>query len=145
MAAAVLRKHLHDAGLGALVEVSSSGVSGEETGHQIDPRAARALTRRGYQVDRDHRAHRITGAELEETDLILPSTHWQLETLLRRGGRPGQVRMIREFADEFQGMTPGPELDLEDPWYGTEADFETALDQIEDAAPGVVEFVRGRV
>jgi protein-tyrosine phosphatase len=145
MAAVVLRRRLADAALPAAVDVSSSGVSAEEAGNPIDRRAARALARRGYEPGRGHRAHRITGAELRDVNLILPSTSYQLHWLLAHGARAGQARMIREFAPEFDGVPAGPGLDLEDPWYGTAADFETALDQIEAAAPGVVEYVRGRV
>jgi protein-tyrosine phosphatase len=142
MAAAVLRRHLADAVPPLRVDVTSSGVSGEETGHPVDPRAARALARRGYQVDRNHRARRISDADLGSADLILPATFQHLRALVRRGAAPDRVRLIREFDPALAGLRPGAALDLQDPWYGGDADFETALDQIEAAAPGVVEYVR---
>jgi protein-tyrosine phosphatase len=145
MAQAVLQQRLDDAALGAQARVASSGVSGEEDGNSIDPRAARALARRGYRVDRSHRAHRMTPAELADADLILSATFDQLRTLLGRGGRKDQVRLIREFDPAFAGRPVDARLDLEDPWWGTDSDFETALDQIEAAAPGVVEYVRERL
>jgi protein-tyrosine phosphatase len=145
MAAAVLRRLLADAALPAAVAVSSSGTSSEEAGNPIDPRAARALARRGYPVDGSHRAHRITAEEIESVDLILPATFWQLEALRRRGARAGQAVMLRQFDPALAGAAPSRRLDLEDPWYGGEADFEIALDQIEAAAPGLVEHLRERL
>jgi protein-tyrosine phosphatase len=145
MAAAVLRQQLADADLPAPARVASSGVTAEEQGNPIDPRAARSLARRGYLVDRSHRAHRITRQELDTVDLILPSTFYQLEQLLRLGAGAERVKMIRQFDSAFEGSPPGRRLDLEDPWYGTQKDFETALDQIEAAAPGVVEYLRERL
>ncbi|MDR0591697.1 MAG: low molecular weight phosphotyrosine protein phosphatase [Bifidobacteriaceae bacterium] len=144
MAAAVLAAFLDDAELSPLVSVGSSGVSAEEDGNPIDRRAARALRRRGYNPDPRHRAHRITRSELESADLILPATYGHYRALLARGADPAAVRMMRQF-DPAAGGPPGPGLDIEDPWYGGEQDFESALDQIEAAAPGVVEHVRGRL
>jgi protein-tyrosine phosphatase len=138
MVAAVLRSKLDDAALLGLVTVASSGVSAEEQGNPIDARAARALGRRGYPVDGRHRAHRITDQEIRRADLILPATAGQLRALERRGAAPGSLRLIRSFEP---GLVGAPDLD--DPWYGGPEDFETVLDQIEAAAPGVVEYVRG--
>ncbi|MDR2252297.1 MAG: low molecular weight phosphotyrosine protein phosphatase [Bifidobacteriaceae bacterium] len=145
MAATVLRQQLHDADLAVRVDVASSGVSAEERGNPIDARAARALQRRGYRVDGTHRAHRITDSELREVDLIVPATYWQMEELIRRGADPTRVRLMRWFDPALAGMRPSRRMDLEDPWYGGAEDFEIALDQIEAAAPGVVEYVRGLV
>jgi protein-tyrosine phosphatase len=142
MAAAVLASFLDDAALSGLTRVGSSGVSGEETGNRIDRRAARALRRRGYLPDADHRAHRITRDELETTDLILPATFGHYRSLIGRGASPDRVRMMREFDPAVAGLAPGFELDIEDPWYGSDEDFESALTQIEAAAPGVVDYVR---
>jgi protein-tyrosine phosphatase len=143
MAAAVLTAHLDDAELSGLVAVRSSGVSAEEDGNPIDARAAKALRRRGYQPDPRHRAHRITRGELETTDLILAAAFNHYRGLVARGADPSKLRMLRQFDPAAGGAPPGWELDIEDPWYGGERDFELALDQIEAAAPGVLEHVRG--
>ncbi|MDR1392600.1 MAG: low molecular weight phosphotyrosine protein phosphatase [Bifidobacteriaceae bacterium] len=141
MAAVVLRHHLDDAVPHFPVQVSSSGVSAEEQGHPIDRRAGHVLERHGYAVDYHHRAHRITSAELRQTDLILPSTSQQAGELVRRGAQADRVRLLRSFDPALAGLRPGPELDLDDPWWGTEADFESVLDQLERLAPGVVDYV----
>ncbi|MDR3359263.1 MAG: low molecular weight phosphotyrosine protein phosphatase [Bifidobacteriaceae bacterium] len=145
MAAAVLRHLLDDAGLGPRVLVASSGVSSEERGNPIDRRAVRALSRRGHPVDRTHRAHRITEEEIAVTDLILPATWDQRVTLLRRGAGEGRVKLLRQFDPALADRAASARLDLADPWWGGEADFEAVLDQIEAAAPAVVEYVRDRI
>ena len=50
MAEVVLRERLEQAGLGGLVEVDSTGVSDEEHGNPIDPRARATLVAHGYPV-----------------------------------------------------------------------------------------------
>ncbi|MDR2373326.1 MAG: low molecular weight phosphotyrosine protein phosphatase [Bifidobacteriaceae bacterium] len=145
MAAAVLAAFFDDAVWSGRVRIGSSGVSAEEHGNPIDPRAARALRRRGYSPDLGHRAHRITREEIETTDLILPATFHHYRALTARGADRGAVKMMRQFDPAAAGTPPGFALDIEDPWYGVDQDFDIALDQIEAAAPGVVEYVRGRI
>ncbi|MDR1633668.1 MAG: low molecular weight phosphotyrosine protein phosphatase [Bifidobacteriaceae bacterium] len=145
MAAQVLRDWFADADLSSSVVVGSSGVSAEEDGNPIDRRAARALRARGYTPDPRHRAHRISAEELETTDLILPATFNHYRVLASRGADPAGLRMMRQFDPELADQPAGFALDIEDPWYGGEQDFELALDQIEAAAAGVVEYVRGRL
>ena len=59
----VLRKYLAAAGLSE-VEVSSAGVSSEESGNPIDWRAQRVLAENGYELPANHCAHRVTAAEI---------------------------------------------------------------------------------
>jgi protein-tyrosine phosphatase len=136
--AALARDHL-------AAHVDSAGVSDEEFGHPIDPRARRVLEDRGYHVP-PHRAHRITDAELRDADLVLAMTYSHYRALVRRAERAGvdprTIRLVREFDEGFAGEPRGSALDIDDPWYGGEEDFELALAQIEDATPGVVGWVR---
>ncbi|MDR0365316.1 MAG: low molecular weight phosphotyrosine protein phosphatase [Bifidobacteriaceae bacterium] len=143
MAAIVLAAQFAEAGLADQVAVSSSGVSSEEAGNGIDRRAAQALTRRGYEVDARHRAHRITSGEIAAADLLLPQAYGHYLALERRGATADQLRMMRQFDPAFANREPSYDLDIDDPWYGGPADFEIALDSIEAAAPGVVKYVGG--
>jgi protein-tyrosine phosphatase len=145
MAATVLKAFFDDAALSGGVTIGSSGVSAEEHGNPIDVRAARALRRRGYKPDTKHRAHRVTSQELQTTDLILPATYNHYQALASRGADRGSLRMMRQFDPAVSDQPLGFALDIKDPWYGGERDFESTLDQIEAAAPGVVEYVRVRL
>ena len=142
MAEVVLRDRFERAGLGDVVAVDSTGVSGEEAGNGIDPRARRALDARGYPVP-EHRARRVLPGELFERDLVLAATSAQVRRLSAlvaeagrdRAGEPGRIALIRAFDPALTGRSG---LDLDDPWSGTPRDFELCLDQIEASADGVL-------
>ena len=69
MAEIILRAEFESRGIGEdRVRVLSSGVSDEEYGHPIDPRAVRVLRADGYEIPTHHFAHRVTREEIEETD-----------------------------------------------------------------------------
>jgi protein-tyrosine phosphatase len=148
MAQVVLEQALEAAGLGDLAVVDSTGISSEEQGNPIDWRAARVLRRAGYAVDDTHRARRITAPEFNEQDLVLPMTYGHYRALDRlRDGGDTEVRMLREFDPAVVGRgddTPSSRLDIDDPWYGGEEDFERTLEQVRQAADGVVQWVRDR-
>lgn len=145
MAQVVLRDRLSRAGLDGIVVVDSSGISDEEHGHPIDRRAARVLAASGYQVP-SHRARRITRADLAATDLVLAMTTAHARSLraLARddASLAGRVRMYRSFDPEVPADGPEHLLDVDDPWYGNESDFEVTLAEVEAAADGIVAHVR---
>ena len=141
MAEVVLRDRLAGAGLGDVVEVDSTGVSGEERGNPIDRRAVATLRGAGYDVPR-RTARQVRAAQLDERDLVLAMTSSHARRLRALTGRP-VVRMYREF-DPAAPATGGAEhlLDIDDPWYGTDADFLAVLAQLEAGADGVIAHVR---
>lgn len=148
MAEVVLRQRLADAGLGDVVEVDSTGVSDEEHGNPVDPRARAVLRRHGYPTGEGHRARQVRASELAERDLVLPMTAAHARALRRLvDGDPAltdRIRMLRTF-DPAAPAEPGqPEhvLDVDDPWYGPDSGFETTLAEIEAAADGIVAHVR---
>ena len=137
------------------VVVTSAGVSDEEHGNPIDPRARRLLAERGYGSGSDaaaravaaaivgHAAHRIGDAELTGADLVLAMTRAHRSALVRRaerlGARADRIRMFREFdpaAREARrrvaaGDRLRPDLDVPDPLYGTVEDFVDTLQVVE--------------
>lgn len=130
----VARQQALAAGLGS-VRFSSAGVSSEEVGEPIDPRAARVLERHGY-PSADHVAHQIDAAELAGADLVVAMEQLHVDRL-RRLGKTGHVQLLSDF-------DPGAEsgAGLPDPWYGSPDGFEDTLSAIEAAVPGVVETLR---
>ncbi len=157
MAEIVLREHLARS-LGeaaAQVAVRSAGVSSEEYGNPIDPRARRVLAAAGYTDGAlaTHRARPIAPDELDHT-LILAMTASHARAIRRFADHhdqvavTGRVRMFRSFdpqapqAMEFQDESL---LDVADPWYGDEHDFVQCLAQIEAAMPQLVAYVREQV
>ncbi|PJM74814.1 low molecular weight protein-tyrosine-phosphatase [Bifidobacterium simiarum] len=141
----ILRHLVEERGLGDRVRVLSSGVSDEEYGNPIDRRAVKVLLERGYELPAHHFAHRITRKEIEETDLFLPMTASHMRALLRQlpAGKRAEVHMYRSFDPNLPKPKPGreDEIDLVDPWYGGPREFEVAIDQIEEVAPYIVDWI----
>lgn len=146
MAEVVLRRRLDDAGLGDLVEVTSTGISDEEHGNPIDSRAQDVLRDRGYDVPR-RAARQVRPTDLTGNDLVLAMTSTHARALRRLGGTPdvtGRVVMYRSFDPAAPVVDAEAEhrLDIADPWYGGPADFVECLAQVEAAADAIVQRVR---
>ena len=123
MAEIILRAEFESRGIGEdRVRVLSSGVSDEEYGHPIDPRAVRVLRADGYEIPTHHFAHRVTREEIEETDLFLPMTASHMRALLRQlpSSKRAEVHMYRSFDPNLPKPAAGREdsSDLVDPGYG---------------------------
>ena len=114
MAEAVFRKLADDRELGDRFNVSSSGVSSEESGNDIYPPAKAELRRRGIPFSR-RTAKRISDREFEDYDLIIALDRSNLASLRRRFGDSPKIRMLLD-------------RDVDDPWYTD--DFATAYDDI---------------
>lgn len=143
MAEVVLQQKLTDAGLD--VEVDSAAVTPYEVGNPIDYRAVDVMEEAGYDVP--HRAARkVTEADFEDYDLILPMTRSHardLEEFRRAWGKQGtdaQIELFGTFTPKFQaGETV--DVDVPDPWYGNRDDFVETLATIEAALPAIQKLV----
>ena len=144
MAEVVLNEEIVKQGLAGRIKVVSSGVSDEEHGNPIDPRAVRVLVEHGYKIPQ-HCAHQITATEINEANLILPMTHSHLRALKRMVPESDwpKIRMYRSFDRRAVKAAGGrlERLDISDPWYGDFTDFETALSQIEHVTPMIIKRI----
>jgi protein-tyrosine phosphatase len=154
MAEIVLRDRLEAAGLGDRVVVDSTGVSDEEHGNPVDRRARHVLAAHGYPTGDGHRARQVTATDLAGRDLLLPMTAQHARRLRRladgAAGSDGlaEIRLYRSFDPDAPVVEAGGDehlLDVDDPWYGDQAGFETTLAEIEAAADGVVQHVRAHL
>lgn len=129
------------------VHIDSAGISDEEHGNPIDPRAARVLTERGYDTA-GHAARQLTPDWLASRDIAIVMTerHRQAtERLLEsvpEAERP-EVRMLRSYDPACAGAS-GADLDVFDPWYGDQAGFYETYDMITAALPGIRAAVEER-
>jgi protein-tyrosine phosphatase len=117
----VLRSKLAEAGIDDVL-VSSSGTGGWHVGNPMDPRAAAALGRRGYDGS-SHQAREFEPGLFAERDLVLAMDSGHLSALTRRRDA-ARVVPIQLFAD----------IDVPDPYYGDDGGFDDVLGQIEKAA-----------
>ncbi|MDO5033762.1 MAG: low molecular weight protein-tyrosine-phosphatase [Actinomycetaceae bacterium] len=154
MAQVVLNQRLQEEGVDAIVE--SAGISDEEHGNPIDYRAQKTLRRAGYDVP-NHSAKQVQAHQIADYDLILAMTSHhmsRLETLADRAGvdveenpavgdpHATDIRMFRSFDPKFEGATRRRDMDVPDPWYGDQSDFEETLETIESAADAIVTHVK---
>lgn len=167
----VLRQRLEEAGIGEF-EITSAGVSTEETGNPVDRRAASVLREHGYEVPADHHAHRATAEELREADLVLAMTTGHARSLRRMMNEEGADTSKLHLWREFDGTTDvsekgtfgegGPlegaekikpsrgsdlytsdgDLDVPDPWYGDHDGFYDTLSTVEKGADGIIDWLK---
>ncbi len=128
--AEVLLKHLvaNDATLAGHVIVTSAGTARWHVGAAMDPRARRALDRAGYHLPGS--PARFANAEyLAEQDLVLVmSREHRVEVLQRRGG-DAEVLLWRDLGEPDLG------LEVADPYYGDDHDFDECLRLLSSAGP----------
>ncbi|HEY4929324.1 MAG TPA: low molecular weight protein-tyrosine-phosphatase [Acidimicrobiales bacterium] len=128
------------------LEVSSAGTGGWHAGEPMDPRARAALERRGY-TDHGHRAQSFQTAWLPDADLVVCMDRGHRQTLASMAkARAGDYRyddrlvMMRSFDPRAGG-----DIDVPDPYYGDDADFERCLDLVEAGCRGLVDHLSDRL
>ena len=126
--------------------VSSAGTSGWHVDEPMDPRARAALARRGYE-DHGHRAASFETGWFDSTDLVVCMDRGHQQTLVSLSrGRAGDDRhldrlvMLRSFDPRAGGA-----VDVPDPYYGDNAEFESCLDLVEAGCRGLTSYLVGRV
>ena len=118
------------------VKLDSCGISDEERGNPIDPRAAQVLRDAGYQVT-THRARQVKQGELHKFDLVLAATRGHKNRLCAYHPKEAErVQLMRDFDTEGVGDN------MPDPWYGDMDDFVETLATIERIYPQLADWVR---
>ncbi|PSL54448.1 protein-tyrosine phosphatase [Saccharothrix carnea] len=133
VAAIIFREHLHRAGLGDLVEVTSAGTGGWHVGDPADPRAAKSLADNGYPTD--HVAAQVDENHLD-ADLLVALDSGHARALRRMVANPERVRLLRSFDPNADGT------DVPDPYYGDKPGFDLVVEMVEAAVPGLLAWVR---
>ncbi|NNN00826.1 MAG: low molecular weight phosphotyrosine protein phosphatase [Acidimicrobiaceae bacterium] len=138
MAEVALRELIaEDSFLIGRVFVSSAGTANWHVGCDMDSRARAALDNAGISQAGSTAAF-ADSVYLNRQDLVIAMTREQVHDVERRLTNPNtRVLLLRNL------LQPGLDLDLEDPYYGSQLDFERCLDVLRDAARClVVEFRR---
>lgn len=118
------------------VTFTSAGVSAEEAGNPMDPRAVTALKQAGYPVGA-HTAHKVSAEEIEAADLVIGMESIHLDRV--RHLVPGATHLYL-LTDFDPNAVPGSEVD--DPWYGDDDGFQVTLHEIEAAMPELMRRAR---
>ncbi|SDR83882.1 low molecular weight protein-tyrosine-phosphatase [Corynebacterium timonense] len=138
MAEVIIRAKLTEAGLGSETVVTSSGTGSWHVGQRADERALYELAEHGYDGSR-HRAQQF-GVTQQDADLIVALEQRHVSELVARGVPEDKIRLLRSFDPDAPDGAG-----VEDPYYGGQAGFSAAREQIEAAADGIISWVRSRV
>lgn len=130
----VMRRLVEDAGVADRFVIDSAGIGDWHVGQLPDRRMRACGARRGY--DFSSHARQLCRDDFARFDLLLVMDGDNLRAVrslapTAEAGR--RVRMLIGYAEEHAGATCIP-----DPYYGSTADFEHALDLIEDACRGLL-------
>lgn len=139
MAEAVLRQKLAAQGGELFKVVQSAGVHAHpRRGEPIDKRAAAALERRDYKLDKRWRTRRVDPADFGRFDLIVAMEQANLDALreLCPAEHQAKLRLLLDFVPGHEGQ------DLPDPYFGPAQGFDAVLALIERAVDGVIAWRR---
>ena len=127
MAEAVFKAQAAVLGLG---RVASAGVRASSRAQSMDARAAAALSRRKYPLEKKWRSRRIEAEDFLRFDHLLAMDEDNLHAL-RRQCPPELLHKVGLLLD----VVPGREgQEVPDPYFGSAQGFENVLDLIELAA-----------
>lgn len=119
------------------LHVESCGTGDWNLGYPPDPRMQRAALERGFQLRGVARG--IREEDFGRFDYILAVDREILEVLHLRAVNPehrAKIHLLTEFSAAYPGQG------VPDPYHGTPADFELALDILEDACMGFLQHLR---
>jgi protein-tyrosine phosphatase len=134
MAEKMFAHQIRERGLDDRVKVTSAGTGDWHVGSDADERANRVLRAHGYptthtaaQLDDDHLA----------ADLVIALGRNHARLLAQMGVPANRVRLLRSFDPRAGAYAP----DVEDPYYGSHAEFEETFAAIEASLPGLHDWV----
>ena len=130
----VFRTLARRAGLEPAFTIASAGTANIHVGAAPSPAAVEAAARRGYDIAAQ-RARLVTKEDIARADYVLAmdrSHMADLRWIAPRDDKTERLQMFTRFG-------PMPRiLDVQDPYGGTEQDYERALDLIEAGCKGLL-------
>ena len=136
----VFRHKVKEQGLGHVIHVDSAGTHNYHPGSAPDDRSQVHAAKRGYQLS-DLRARQITAEDFDLHDLILVMD-WDNLALVQDICPSSAQKKVRRLT-EFCLTSDSPVIP--DPYYGGADGFNQVLDLVEDAAEGLLQYVKHRV
>lgn len=133
MAEGVFRTLAQRAGLEAAFRIASAGTTGIHAGEAPTPAAVAAAARRGYDIS-GQRSRAVSKEDIATADYVLAMDRSHMADLrwLAPRDKAECLQMFTKF-----GPMPGI-LDVQDPYGGTQQDYERALDLIEAGCKGLL-------
>lgn len=138
-AEAVFRHYVENAGMSGQIRIDSAGTHDYHIGDAPDMRAQRAAQQRGYDME-DLRGRQVEALDFQRFDYVLAMDETNLAILQRLVPPTGGAK-LQLFLDYARHHA---EREVPDPYYGGADGFERVLDMVEDAAEGLLQYIRQR-
>ena len=130
----IMQQMVDERGLAAGFEIASAGIGAWHVGNLPDSRMRSHGHSHGYTFD--HHARQICDADLDRFDYVIVMDEENYKAVSRIKERTGGRAEVCRMADYF---TRHPKNDsVPDPYYGGDADFELAIELIEDGCEGLL-------
>jgi protein-tyrosine phosphatase len=139
--AEVVFAHMVDAdpSLRGRVAVTSAGTANWHVGAAMDSRARQALDRAGYSNEGTPAAF-ADRTYLDSHDIVVAMTREHANDIRRRlTNESTEVVLLRNLLD------PGQNLDVADPYYGDDAEFDQCLELIREGGRRLTSELRSRL
>jgi protein-tyrosine phosphatase len=139
--AEVMLAHMVDAdpSLRGRVDVTSAGTANWHVGADMDPRARDALNRAGFSNEGSPAAF-ADSAYLDRHDIVVVMTREHAHDVQRRlTNESTEVVLLRNLLD------PGKNLDVPDPYYGDDDEFDQCLELIRRGGQRLTSEFRSRL
>ena len=126
MAEAIFKAKLGD----VFKTIESAGVHADPRGGPVDARAAAALARHHYSLDRKWRSRRVEPEALGRYDLVLAMEADHVDALRKKAAPElhARILLLTDFVPELAGQ------DVPDPYFGPPQGFDAVIGMIERAA-----------
>jgi len=136
-AEAVFRHYVEQAGLSEEIYIDSAGTHDYHIGEIPDRRARQAAGQRGYEMA-GLRGRQVSPEDFERFDYVLAMDRGNLTNLerLRPSDAQSHLGLFLDFARSHA------EREVPDPYYGGVDGFERVLNMVEDAAEGLLTYLR---
>ncbi|MBW8848507.1 MAG: low molecular weight phosphotyrosine protein phosphatase [Burkholderiales bacterium] len=110
--------------------IRSAGVHADPRGGPVDARAAAALARHDYSLERKWRSQRVQPDDLGQYDLVLAMEAEHVDALREKAAPEHHARilLLTDFVPELAGQ------DIPDPYFGPPQGFDAVIGMIERAA-----------
>lgn len=118
--------------------IDSAGMGSWHVGQLPDSRMRACGARHGYRFD--HRARQFSRADFHNFDLLVVMDNDNYRGVHNMASCEADCKKIVMLADYMRNH-PGQHV-IPDPYYGSERDFEFALELIEDACAGLFEEIK---
>lgn len=132
LAAGVMRRLVAESALADEVQVESAAIGPWHVGEAPDARAVATGAVRGYVIDGV--ARQMRPRDFRTFDLVVGMDRRNVDDLLRLAPAD-EVDKVRQLVD----------IEVPDPYYGDQADFDAALDIIETGCRALLEELRESV